>query len=93
MAARAVWRSEAMTRLEVALTEEQMAALEELAKARHVSVAELARQGVVRMFETASRRRDPELKRRAIAVIGKFRSERGDLSARHDDYFAEACEE
>ena len=82
-----------MTRLEVALTDEQMAALEQIAVERRVPVDELVRQRVLRILETGSRRHDPEVKKRALAVIGKFRSERGDLSTRHDEYFAEACEQ
>lgn len=101
-----------MTRLEVALPEEQIAALERLARKRHMSVSDLIQEGVAGVLGTAgtaaagataaaagaaaaaaAAAADGERRRRALAVVGKFRSERGDLSTRHDDYFAEACDE
>jgi Arc/MetJ-type ribon-helix-helix transcriptional regulator len=81
-----------MAQIEVPLTDEQIAALEELAKRRHTSLSELIQQGVTNLIRSAASG-DKEKRRRAIAVAGLFRSGRGDLSERHDEYFAEASEE
>jgi len=82
-----------MAQIEVTLADDQRVALEELARIRNVPVAELVRKGIEEVLRSAHARRDPELIRRAREVAGKFSSGLGDLAERHDDYFAEACEE
>ena len=81
-----------MAQIEVSLPDDQRAALEELARVRNVPVAELVRRGIEEVLHSAHARRDPEVKRRALQAIGRFTGP-SDLSVRHDDYFAEACEE
>lgn len=78
-----------MPRTQIRLTEEQSLALKSLAAERRTSVAELIRQAVedfVRQTPIPSR---GEMKRRALAAAGRFRSGVKDLSARHDGYLAE----
>jgi len=88
-----------MAQIEVSLADDQKAALEELSRIRNVPVADLVRKGIEDMLRSARphgddrAHRDPEVKRRALAAIGKFSSGLGDLSERHDDYFAEDCDE
>ena len=81
-----------MIRTQIQLTDEQAEALKQLAAQEGKSVAELVRQGVDQFIRTR-RAADPrELRRRALAVMGKFHSGDEDLSAEHDRYAAEAFE-
>lgn len=91
-----------MTCVEIPLTEEQVEVLERLARDRQISVPELIQEEVATLLRTAEATSRPpatllaeerERRRRAIAAAGRFRSSCRDLSTRHDDYFAEACEE
>ena len=79
-----------MIQTQIELTEEQMAALEEMAKRRHISPSDLIREGVDNLLRCEIAPGNAELKQRALAVAGRFRSGLGDLSKRHDDYLAEA---
>lgn len=81
-----------MAQIEIPLSEEQMAALAELARKRHVSVPELVQEGVANLLRTAEACDGAEQRRRALAVAGRFRSGYGDLSRRHDDYLAGGSE-
>ncbi len=81
-----------MVRTQIQLTEEQSAALKELAAREKVSVAALIRRGMdyyLRVFNLVNR---DERYTRAAAAAGRFRSGETDISARHDDYLAEAYE-
>lgn len=79
-----------MVRTQIQLTEEQASALKALAAARRVSLAELVRQSIEGFLAAQQALDRSERKRRALAVVGKFRSDVTDLSVRHDDYLAEA---
>jgi predicted transcriptional regulator len=88
-----------MIRTMVQLTEEQMKALKELAKARKTSVAKLVRESVAQYVVAAPKQASMEEKRkRALAFIqqietGKiqFHDVEGktDLSVNHDKYLNE----
>jgi hypothetical protein len=81
-----------MIRTQIQLTEEQSEALKQLAAREGKTVAELVRLGVDQLIRSR-RVVDPgELRRRALAVAGKFHSGDEDLSAEHDRYAAEAFE-
>lgn len=92
-----------MIRTMVQLTEEQLKALKELAKARKTSVASLVRESVEQYVTTATEEAVGEEKRlRALKFVRRidageiqFRDIEGktDLSVNHDDYFVEAAEE
>ena len=92
-----------MIRTMVQLTEEQLKALKELAKARKTSVASLVRESVAQYVATATEEAVREEKRlRALAFIkyieehpDEFRDIEGktDVSANHDEYFVQASEE
>ncbi len=91
-----------MVRTVIQLTEEQMKALKELAKARHVSVAKLIRESVATYIVTAPKEPTMEEKRRrALAFIKyidehpeEFRDREGktDVARNHDKYFAESIQ-
>jgi len=93
----------AMIRTMVQLTEEQLKALKELAKARQTSVASLVRESVEQYVATAMEETEREEKRlRAIEFIkyieehpDEFRDIEGktDVSVNHDEYFVQASEE
>ena len=86
-----------MKRMMVQLTEEQLKALKELAKARHVSVAKLIRESVATYMAKAPKELTREEKRQqmlnALEKIEKaqFHDIEGktDLSINHDKYLAE----
>ena len=76
--------------MQIELSEEQAQALRKIADRKGQTVPELIVSSVdaMLMFEAPS---DPEdLKRRALAVSGRFRSGLRDLSAEHDRYLEEA---
>ena len=79
-----------MTRTQIQLTDEQAKELRRLAAERGVSTAALIRQGVDLLLRSARATNRDERKQRALAASGSYRSGLGDLSARHDEYFAEA---
>jgi uncharacterized protein YgbK (DUF1537 family) len=92
-----------MIRTMVQLTEEQLKALKELAKARQTSVASLVRESVAQYVATATEEANREEKRlRALEFIkyieehpDEFRDieDKTDVSINHDEYFAQASEE
>ncbi|MEE9167002.1 MAG: ribbon-helix-helix protein, CopG family [Candidatus Neomarinimicrobiota bacterium] len=79
-----------MIRTQIQLTDEQATTLKRLAAERHESVAELIRRGVEILLRSISSVGPDERRRRAIAVAGRFRSGRTDLSTQHDRHLAEA---
>lgn len=81
-----------MIRMQVRFTEEQSEALKRLAAQQGKSVAELVRLSVDQLIRSYPAVDRQELRRRAIAVAGKFHSGDEDLSAEHDRYAAEAFE-
>lgn len=79
-----------MVRTQIQLTEAQASALKKLALSRHLSIAELIRQAVDNMIKTSSTVDIEERKRRALEIMGKFKSGKKDISERHDEYLVEA---
>lgn len=68
------------------LTDEQAKALKEIAAQRGISMAELIRESVERTIKETERK---EKWRRATAVIGRYHSDKTDISVNHDKYLAE----
>ena len=81
-----------MVQTQIQLTEEQMAALGELAKQRHLSLADLIQEGIDHLLRSVGTPSKAERKEHALAIAGRFKSGLGDLARRHDDYVAEAFE-
>ena len=79
-----------MIRTQVQLTEEQARALKEIAHRENASIAELTRRAIDQWLQTTSAIPMAERRRRALAVVGTFRSGQTDVSERHDEYLAEA---
>ncbi len=74
-----------MIRTQIRLTEEQSRKLKALAAKDNVSMAELIRRAIDYWLTTAKPAR-----RRALTLMGQFRSGESDISERHDEYLAEA---
>lgn len=81
-----------MIRTQIQLTEEQSEALKKLAGREGKSVAELVRLGVDQLIRSRGAVDPGELRRRALAVAGRFHSGDEDLSREHDRYATEAFE-
>jgi hypothetical protein len=79
-----------MIRTQIQLTELQAESLKAAAARRGVSMAELIRQSVDQLLEKTGEPSRKELRQRAAAAAGRFRSSAGDVSIRHDDYLADA---
>jgi len=76
-----------MVRTQIQLTDEQARAIKRVAAERGVSMAALIRQAVEVVLEAES----PDARwERALAVIGKHGSSRGDLAVEHDRHLVEA---
>jgi hypothetical protein len=74
----------------IELTDEQNRALEELAADRGRPVAELIRERVDDLLRVEGRLSSQELRQRAAALSGRFRSGLPDLSTGHDRYLEES---
>ena len=79
-----------MVTRQIELTEEQAKALEEVATSLGRSVSELIRDRVDDLLHAPKQSDREEINRRAIAAIGRFRSDVTDLSTGHDRYLDEA---
>jgi post-segregation antitoxin (ccd killing protein) len=80
-----------MVRMQIQFTEAGAEALRREAAQRHISISAVVREAVDERLE--HRRPEPSLeerKARAKAACGRFRSGLGDVSARHDEYFADS---
>lgn len=78
-----------MIRTQIQLTEEQARALKEVAGKENVSMSELIRQAVNYWLQTVQPVSQDEQRRRALALLGQFRSGKSDISERHDEYLVE----
>ncbi len=78
-----------MVRTQIQLTDNQAQDLKRLAAARHLSMAELIRQGVDAILRSNTVMDPAEKRKRALALAGKFRSGKHDVSKEHDKYLAE----
>jgi hypothetical protein len=78
-----------MIRTQIQLTEGQARELKELAAREGVSMAELVRHAVNNLLERSGTTSVEERRRRAVALVGQFRSGRSDVSEKHDEYLAE----
>jgi hypothetical protein len=80
-----------MIRMQIQFTETEVEALRSEASQRNVSIAAVVREAVDERL-SQGRRQAPrdERARRALAAVGRFSSGTGDVSARHDDCFADS---
>jgi hypothetical protein len=78
-----------MVRTQIQLTEEQSRALKKVAAARGESMAEVIRRAVDGVIRSGVAFPADEKKKRALDIVGKFKSGRRDVSKRHDAHLAE----
>ena len=80
-----------MVRMQIQFTQQESDALRSEASRRKISVSALVREAVDERLAAGSTAptRD-ELVRRSLAAVGRFRSGTGDISTRHDEYFADS---
>ena len=79
-----------MVRTQIQLTAEQAKKVKKIAASRGVSMAEVIRdalEGAIRSEEIGV---SAEKRKRALKIVGKFRSGKRDVSRKHDAYLAEA---
>lgn len=82
-----MWYHVSVERTQISLTSTQARELRRLARKRGTSMAALIREAVDRTYGAA----DEEARwRRALESVGGFRSDRSDVSERHDDALADA---
>ncbi len=74
-----------MVRTQIQLTEEQAKRLREMALESHESIASLIRRAVDQFLLSGKRDRS-YLFRIAESVVGKYKSDKGDISVKHDQY-------
>jgi hypothetical protein len=79
-----------MVRTQIQLSEDQAKAVKAVAAAQGISAAEVIRRAIDSVIQSPSMPDAVEKRKRALEVIGKFRSGEKDISEKHDDYLAEA---
>jgi hypothetical protein len=77
-------------RTQISLTSSQARELRRLARKRGMSMAALIREAVDRAYGAGAS--DDARWQRALASVGGFRSDRSDVSERHDEMLGDAYE-
>ena len=78
-----------MIRTQVQIEENQIEWLRTKARDTGVSVSQLIREGIA-LYRAREERLLADKKKKALSAVGRFASDRSDVSARHDDYLADA---
>ena len=81
-----------MVRTQIQLTETQAKTIKKVAMDQGTSVAEIIRRAVENMVQTSPKVSSQERVRRAVEIVGKFRSGKRNVSQKHDEYLAKAYE-
>ena len=79
-----------MVRTQIQLTDEQARAIKRIAATKGVSVAEVIRRAVEGVIKSSPKADMEERQKRALEIVGKFRSGKRDVSKRHDAYLTDA---
>jgi predicted Ser/Thr protein kinase len=79
-----------MVRTQIQLSEDQAKAIKKIASAQGVSVAEMIRRAVDRIISAGPAADPREQHKRALEIVGKFKSGKRDVSKNHDRYLLEA---
>jgi hypothetical protein len=74
---------------EVRLTDEQVHRLNELAAEEGVSIDEIIQRSIDAFIHAQTHNISDELRRRALAVVGKYASDSPDAGRAHDQYLAD----
>ena len=79
-----------MVRTQIQLTDEQARAIKRIASSKGVSVAEVIRRAVEGIIKSSPKADMEERQKRALDIVGRFRSGKRDVSKRHDAYLKDA---
>jgi hypothetical protein len=79
-----------MVRTQIQLTEEQAKKIKKIAASRGVPMAEVIRDAVEGAIRSGAGTVSEERRKRALEIVGRFRSGKRDVSRKHDDYLTEA---
>jgi len=79
-----------MIRTQIQLTEDQAKTLKRISASQHLSIAELIRRAIDTMIKTNPAADPEERLKRALEIVGKFRSGKRDISKKHDVYLSQA---
>jgi metal-responsive CopG/Arc/MetJ family transcriptional regulator len=79
-----------MKRTQIQLTEEQARKVKRIATHRGVSMAEVIRDAIEGAIRGNASTVPEERRKRALGIVGKFRSGKGNVSKEHDSYLTEA---
>lgn len=79
-----------MVRTQIQLTEEQAKKVKKIAAHKGVPMAEVIRDAIDGAIRSDTLTVTEDRRRRALDIIGKFRSGKGDVSKKHDAYLSEA---
>jgi hypothetical protein len=79
-----------MVRTQIQLTDEQAREIKKVALAKGVSVAEIIRRAVEGAIKSSTKADMVERQKRALEIVGRFRSGKHDVSKKHDTYLTEA---
>ena len=78
-----------MVRTQIQLTEEQAKKIRKIAASRGVPMAEVIRDAVEGAIQSDAGTVSEERRKRALEIVGKFRSGKKDVSKKHDAYLTE----
>ena len=78
-----------MVRTQIQLTDEQAREIKKIAAAKGVSVAEIIRRAVEGIIRSSTKADMEERQKRALEIVGRFRSGKRDVSKKHDAYLTE----
>jgi hypothetical protein len=79
-----------VVRMQIQFTEQEVAALRRAAAQRHLSISAVVREAVDDSISASAKPSRDELVKRSLEAMGRFHSGTGDVSARHDEYFADS---
>ena len=79
-----------MVRTQIQLTAEQAKKIKRIAASRGVSMAQVIREAVDGAIRSGAGTVSEERRKRAVEIVGKFRSGKKDVSRKHNVYLAEA---
>jgi predicted Ser/Thr protein kinase len=79
-----------MIRTQIQLTEEQAKKVKMIAAHRGVPMAEVIRDAIDGIVRSNAGTVPEERRKRALEIVGKFRSGKSDVSRNHDSYLTEA---
>lgn len=78
-----------MVRTQIQLTEEQAKKIKKIAASRGVPMAEVIRDAVEGTIRSSGVVISEERRKRALEIVGKFRSGKKNVSRKHDSYLAD----